>query len=563
MILLVLLGWSCERKITPSFTGRIKEYDSLVFDRIYVEAIKLKLTGNGGEAIKFFEQCIRLNPKSDATYYQIAQILLANGNIESAKKYLKKAQEIDNNNIWYMIMLANIYYQQDNIDSAIIYYEKATKYYPDKTEIKITLGNLYTENKEFGQAEKIFASIDNEYGINRSSTVALVQNLMWNEKYNEALNKINELLKLYPDEILYNGLLAEIYRGLGQNDEAMEVYNRLIEKNPDDPQTQLSLCDFLINERRFDELFIIINKIILNDNITREDKLALFGRMIEIPEIIEQENNKLIMSIMILEVEYKNDNVIQILRPEVLIKMKKNNDAVNLLEEIIKKQPDNYFAYEKLLLLYLDMGEYRKLEEKGKECATRFNRSYLAKVLYATGAIENKDYDIALEELRKAEILAGDNQEMIMQLLSMRADVYYRKGEYEKAFEAFEEALKTNRDDLMTLNNYAYYLAEQNKQLKEAEEMAKKVIESEQNNKTYLDTYGWVLYKRGKLREAENIFKKIIDDGGNDAEYFEHYGYILMKRKKYQDAIKNWEMALKLDNSKTYLNREIEKCQKQ
>ena len=32
-------------------------------------------------------------------------------------------------------------------------------------------------------------------------------------------------------------------------------------------------------------------------------------------------------------------------------------------------------------------------------------------------------YAIALEELRKAEILAGDNKEYLMQVLTMRADV--------------------------------------------------------------------------------------------------------------------------------------------
>jgi len=269
------------------------------------------------------------------------------------------------------------------------------------------------------------------------------------------------------------------------------------------------------------------------------------------------------MSLMVLEAEYKNDNIVQILRPEVLIQQNKYSEAENLLEEIIKKQPDNYFAFEKLLLLYLDEGNFNKLEERGKECATRFNRSFLVKVLYATGAMENKNYETANEELRKATILAGSNQEMIMQVLSMKADLYYRMKEYEKAFETFEEALKTNNDDMMTLNNYAYYLAEQDKQLKEAEKMARKVIEAEEYNNTYLDTYGWVLYKRGKFREAEEVFKEIIDNGGDDAEYYEHYGYILMKRKKCEKAIINWEKALNMDNSKVYLIKEIENCREQ
>jgi len=559
---MVIISGSCEKRITPSLTRRIKEYDSVAFDRLYVEGIKLKLTGNSGEALKFFEQCIKLNTESDATYYQMAQILIATGDIESGKKNLKKAYEIDDKNLWYIMMLASTYYQEEKIDSAIIYYENAIKYYPEKTEMKMTLGNLYSENRKFDKANRIFESIDEEYGINKSSTVASVQNLMWAERYNEALDKIKQLLEIYPDEILYNGLLAEIYRGLGENNKAMEVYNNMIENYPEDPQTQLSLCDFLINQKRYKELFIIIEKVIMNDNIRREDKLTLFARMIETPAIVETNGNKLQVSLMVLEEEYKNDHVVQILRPEVLLKQNRYNEAENLLEEIIKKQPENYFAFEKLLLLYLDTGNFNKLEERGKECATKFNRSLLAKVLYATGAMENKNYETANEELRKATILAGNNQEMIMQVLSMKADIYYRMKEYEKAFETFEEALKTNKDDMMTLNNYAYYLAEQDKRLKEAEEMARKVIEKEEYNNTYLDTYGWVLYKRGKLRGAEEIFKKIIERGGDDPEYYEHYGYILKKRKKCEDAIFYWEKALKLDKTKIQLTEEIKNCRK-
>ena len=44
---------------------------------------------------------------------------------------------------------------------------------------------------------------------------------------------------------------------------------------------------------------------------------------------------------------------------------------------------------------------------------------------------------IALEELRKAEILAGDNKDYMVQVLTMRADVYYRMKDYDKAFADF------------------------------------------------------------------------------------------------------------------------------
>ena len=38
-------------------------------------------------------------------------------------------------------------------------------------------------------------------------------------------------------------------------------------------------------------------------------------------------------------------------------------------------------------------GDFKNLVIRGEECATRFNRSFVAKVLYANGALETGKYD--------------------------------------------------------------------------------------------------------------------------------------------------------------------------
>jgi len=257
---------------------------------------------------------------------------------------------------------------------------------------------------------------------------------------------------------------------------------------------------------------------------------------------------------MIMESSYPEDDLVALLRPEFYQKANDNPAAIARLEEIIKANPNNYYAWEKLLLVYYEMKNYGMLEKRGGECATRFNRSVIAKMLYSTGALENGHYDIALEELRKADILAGDNDELKIQILSMKADVLYRSQNYDEAFGIYEEALKMDSSDLTLLNNYAYYLAEQNINLREAEEMAKTVISKESTNNTFMDTYAWVLYKRGKTREAAKIMERIINSGeADDAEYYEHYGFILKKMKKFGDAVDSFEKALELDKTKSYI----------
>jgi Putative Zn-dependent protease, contains TPR repeats len=565
LALSVLCLSSCNRNLLK---GGKKEkdksgYDIAAYDYIYVEALKLKLMGNGGDALKYLEQCLKMNPQSDAAYYQMAQIVLANGDIKNGKLYAGKALSLDQNNIWYLTMLAGLYYQEKNLDSAIIYYERAVKLFPEKESLQITLGNLYSEDKKYEKANSIFESFDNKYGVNETSTLSSIKNLMAENKYEEAKNKTITLLKEFPDEILFNGILADIYRGKGDKEKAMEVYNKLLERNPDNPQIQLSLCDFLLTEKNYNELFSLLDRVIMNSNIERENKISLLARIVEIPDLNKEWEEKLIISLIVFEANYEGDNLIPLLRPELMIRENKLNDATVRLEEIIKENPDNYYAWEKLLIVYLQLKDYKKLLERGEECATKFNTAFPAKLLYANGAIELGKYPLALEELKKAEILAAENKEFLVQVLTMRADVYYRMKDYLKAFDTFKTALKADNNDLTVINNYAYYLAEQNTNLKEAEEMAKRVIEKEKGNPTFLDTYGWVLYKRGKLQEAARVMEEAINSGkSTDAVMYEHFGYILKKQKKCSEAIKNWNIALTLDGSKTELVKEIESCGK-
>jgi Tfp pilus assembly protein PilF len=565
LVLIILSFSSCGRTVFRSrIVGKAdNNYDKAAFSYYYVEALKQKLLGNGGDALKYFEECIKINPKSDASYFQMAQIVIANGDIKSGKHFATKALSIAQQNIWYLTMLAGLYYQEKNLDSAIIYYEKAVKYFPEKENLQLTLGNLYSGNKNYEEANSIFDSLDKKYGVNETSTISSIKNLMAGGKYDDAMVKISALLKEYPEEVLFNGLLADMYRGKGDNQKALEVYNQLLERNPDNPQIQLSLIDLLLSEKSYNDLFMLLNTVMLNSKVDREDKISLLARLIEIPELNKEGGDKLIIAMMVLEANYKSDNVIPLLRPELMIKQNKLIDASVRLNEIIQENPDNYYAWEKLLVVYTQLKDYKNLLAKGEECATRFNRSFPAKILYANGALESGKYSIALDELKKAEILAVDNKEFIVQVLTMRADIYYRMKDYLKAFETFEKALKTDNEDLTVINNYAYYLAEQNTNLKEAEEMAKRVIEKEKGNNTFLDTYGWVLYKRGKLNEAARVMESIISSGDKpDAVWYEHYGYILKKQKKCTKAVDNWNIALKLDSTKTDLIKEIENCGK-
>ena len=565
LILIIFSLQGCTKRLIPGVLNQRDEssYDSTAFYYVYIEALKQKFLGNEGDALKYLEQCIRINPSSDAAYYEIAKIAFQKKDLANAKMFALKSVKLNEKNVWYLTLLGSIYYQQRLLDSAIIYYGKAVKYFPEKENLKLTLGNFYAEKGDYSKANEIFNYFENQYGVNESTTLFLIKNLINSGDLKGAEEKIKLLLQKDPDEILYNGILAEIYRAEGEKEKAAEIYRSLMERDSGNPQTLLSLADFLITEKEYDELFKLLDIIVLNTYITREDKISLLNRLIENDEIIKSGGEKLEMIILVMEATYKNDDIIYILRPELYQRQQNIDEAIDRLEDLIEINSENYYAWEKLLILYSEKRDYNNLFIKGNECATKFNMSFLAKILYASAALEKNELEIAQEELRKAKILAGDNKEMIVQVLTMEADLFYRKKEFTKSYEIFKEALKYSPEDMVILNNYAYYLAEQGEDLKEAERMARIVIEKEKNNGTYMDTYAWILYKRGKIKEAARIMEAIIKNGKNDdAEWCEHYGFIMKAMNQCDKAVEYWKQAQSLDNRKDYLSKEIKNCTK-
>ena len=158
-----------------------------------------------------------------------------------------------------------------------------------------------------------------------------------------------------------------------------------------------------------------------------------------------------------------------------------------------------------------------------------------------------EDYDIQLLKLRmcyikqdweavlaQCDVMAdlarttGSN-EHLAEALSIAGDVWYQQMEdSKKAYEIYEQALQADPDRTSVLNNYAYYLSLEGRQLRKALKMSRRTIELEPDNATYLDTYGWLLYLLRRPKDAKPYFKHAMLYGGKDsAVVLEHYSKVL------------------------------------
>ena len=148
----------------------------------------------------------------------------------------------------------------------------------------------------------------------------------------------------------------------------------------------------------------------------------------------------------------------------------------------------------------------------------------------ANSVLENNDD--AITYLEKGRRYTSDKLQMA-NFDAFLGDIYHQQGEEEKAFDAYDRTLRNDPDNVLVLNNYAYYLAVKGQDLDKALEMSTKAIAAEPDNPTYLDTHAWVLYMKGDYKEAEKHMKKALKLLKEpDATYTKHYEAILNKLGK-------------------------------
>jgi predicted Zn-dependent protease len=126
-------------------------------------------------------------------------------------------------------------------------------------------------------------------------------------------------------------------------------------------------------------------------------------------------------------------------------------------------------------------------------------------------------------------------------LLSTLAGEYGRLDAAAQSEAALSDVLRLDPSFAVANNDLAYTWAEQDKNLGEAEQMARKALTAEPDNLSFLDSMGWVLYKRGRFHEALCELQRAAALA--DPVVLDHLGDTLYRLGEQARAAAQWSQA--------------------
>lgn len=465
------------------------------------------------EALKF--------DSSASIMWAIAKCYKYLNRLETALDWAWKSYETDSNFAPAIELLADLYFIRYDISNAINFYEKLVKIKPNLHN-KMKLAVMYELNEPQKAIEIYESLIENGDDINvlkqLSDLYLRVEN---KEKY---LNMIEKIYNYTPYDyetafILFNALI--------KYQDYEKAYNIL-----DKLELSLSSTDFNLLLRYF------ANALLVDSTNTNEQFIRRF---------LEKIDNK-------RRFEWR----LQLFSAYLAHRIGDTTKVESLISQTLKIADTIKDVPIEVYFFYTFANKHRKAIEILSYYEKDFPDDYRYPFFIAISYSNLNQYDSSLHNLYKCLKLNDTS----LSVWSQIGIVYDQLGMIDSSDYAYQKALEINPYDALVNNNYAYSLSVRGIELEKALSMIKISLNAEPNNPSYLDTYGWIMFKLNNLEEALKYIDKAISLKNTNAEVWEHRGDILKSMGKIEEAIKSWEKVLELEPNRFSAEERLNKYKK-
>ena len=553
---MVVLLMSCGTTGRHAAVKPVPEKDPLTyeqrrkFDYFFLEALRMKQKGDYDAAFELYRHCLDIYPQSAAALYEISRFYMALGQEKKGEKAMKEAVRSDETNFWYKQTLAAYYQQKRDVPKAIAVYEDMARQFPSRLEPLISLVDLYGQTKSYPEEIKALNRLEELDGKSEQISMEKFRCYLQMGDKEKAFNEIESLSKEYPYDMSYRNILGDVYLDNGKTQEAYDTYQRILEEVPGYAPTVISLAQYY-KKTGNDSLYRAqIDTILVNDNVLPDTKMELMRQLILISEQTTKDSTKIVgLFKRILERPQQNADL-AMLCAQYMISKKMEKESVPVLNQILSIDPENKPARLQLLSYAIrdnDMDEVVRVAAPALE----YNPDAMEFYYYLGLAYyQKKETEKALDVFRKGirQVNEKSDKNIVSDFYAILGDIYSTKEMKAEAYAAYDSALVYNPDNIATLNNYAYYLSVDRKDLDKAEEMSYRTVKAEPENATYLDTYAWILFEKARYTEARIYIEQAMRNGGDTSQVIvEHCGDIYYMLGEKDKALEYWKKAEGMD----------------
>ena len=523
----------------------------------YQEGIKQKLAGNMSEAFDLFQHCLAIDPQDPDALFETAYLHFYMGQDSLGTDLFRRVVELDGRNPRYVQSLAAAYLARNEYERAIPVLERLSELQTRREDVLQQLVELYKSTGKTDEAIRVLDRIEVLEG--RSLNTALQKYALYTDKGDQtrAFGVLEDMERESPYDLRIPIIIGKQYLETRQPERALECFRRVESVDPENMELRMAMMEYYEQTGAHDRRIALRDSLLYAPD-TPDDLRARMASLL-LYDMKNSPRDSILWQLDSL-VRLSPSALMHSLRVTYMMGARVGQDTIaSAMRDLLVVAPDNENALTRLLVYYLDK---KDMEQVAEICRMGINADPdgLTYYFYLAVALQQmKQNQQAIETLQSGLRQACDdtaesaNSEYISDLYSILGDLYHEEGRVEDAFAAYDSCLVYKDDNAMCLNNYAYFLSLRNERLADAERMAYRATKIEPLNKTYLDTYAWVLFQQENYMMAKFYIDRVISPSATDetllkddevhADVLEHAGDIYFRNDKVEEAVRYWQLA--------------------
>lgn len=568
-------------KGSPSAPDRPDSLQSVWF---YTEGIKQRtIAGDTARARQLLQEAIRRDSAYAPAWYELAGILLPSAPDEAIDA-AHRAWQLDSTNQWYQQFYGQALLMTDRYGEALKVFRRLMEENPKDPDNYRIVAALYEQRKSPFQALVTLDSAELRFGRIPLLSSMKRRLLVATNQIDKALDEARAMVEEYPYEAEHHVVLADLYAADRKDSLALAEYRTALAIDSTNVQTLMSLSDFYAGRQDYRSLLATTRRLFLSDDFPIELKIKRFEDFTTDTRFYREYYFQLNDLASTLAIRYPDDARVVELYARHLIASGELKQALALYKNHLGDEPpvEDYYR------MVIDIESYLQRPDSVDRYVTRALELFPEKVDFhiSKGHVMSysKQHDQAIRAYRES-LRYADTDSLRSVIWGMIGDTWHQKAlgndsipeellfaqakkgkkgidrrAMKECYKSYEKSLDYWPDNALVLNNYAYFLSLEERDLDRALVMSSRVVALTDNNPTYLDTQAWVLYKMGCTEEARKILQKAVAlDGQKSPELMVHYGDILHELGEQFMAEVYWRQALE----KGYDARQIEERLKQ
>jgi len=504
----------------------------------YLLALKAESKSQFREAASHYMEVVRHDPEMQDLREILVQLLLRSGQFDKLIEVCQESLEKFPESPVINMILADVLAGRKDYYGAIKHYRKATEIDPGSSRAYLLLGTVYDSLKQYDQAGDMYRQVILTEPGNPLGHHFLGQSQIRAGNFEAARVSLEKAISLRPNYIQAREHFAWVLVKLGKNTEAIRELKLLVKLDPRNKKVRVYLDNLQkISSEEPPKDFAKIPQDLENPADIHMSIAGIFYEQAMYLKALDE------FQLTLIKENRKETHILISRIYEILGRLDKAIEEFEILREMDPKSVEIIRYAARLYNLNEQPNEAVPLVQKAVAIEPENDSLYYSLSL-AYMAVDK--YDLAIENMRTAIKLNDKKDSYYFELGAL-----LERGEkYSDAIDNMQRAIELNPMHSNAHNFIGYMYALEGQYLDKALGHLKKALSIQPRNGYFLDSLGWIYFKKGEPEKALAEIKKAMVYVAPDPVLYDHLGDVHFSLKNYEEASGAWKTSLSLTNVK-------------